>query len=53
MAIQQNWNIRKRAKECYHTERDFVEDEIFYTAIFEDENGIMRHFSQEDLSCHE
>lgn len=36
MAIIENWNIRSRSHECSHSGKKFVENEWFYTALFED-----------------
>ncbi|MBP7951023.1 MAG: hypothetical protein KA004_15330 [Verrucomicrobiales bacterium] len=36
MAINEHWNIKGRAHECSYSGRRFAEDELFYTALFED-----------------
>ncbi|MES2595737.1 MAG: hypothetical protein V4662_10400 [Verrucomicrobiota bacterium] len=40
----QNWSIRSRATHCAHSERAFVEGEVFHTAIYFDSeaNGYVR-----------
>ncbi len=45
MPIQQHWNIKSRSRSCCDTEREFTQDETFFTAIFEDpehEDGFLR-----------
>lgn len=43
--MHQDWEIRKRSDTCTATQRPFVEDEFFYTAIYRDGDG----FRREDL----
>jgi hypothetical protein len=44
--MQQDWSIQSRAHQCSATNRQFVEDEIFYTLLFDEKSGYRR----EDLS---
>jgi len=44
--MNQDWEIRKRSEVCTQTQRPFLEDEFFYTAIFREGDG----FRREDLS---
>jgi len=43
--MNQDWEIRKRSDICTATQRPFVEDEFFYTAIYRDGDS----FRREDL----
>jgi hypothetical protein len=40
--MQQDWNIRSRAEVCDATGKPFEEGEIFYTALFREEDGFRR-----------
>jgi len=40
--MQQDWNIRSRAEACDATGKPFEEGEIFYTALFHEEDGFRR-----------
>lgn len=46
--MQQDWTIQSRGHQCSATGRPFVEDEIFYTLLFDETSGYRR----EDL-CEE
>jgi hypothetical protein len=41
--MQQDWNIRSRAEVCDATGKPFEEGEIFYTALFREEDGFRRN----------
>jgi hypothetical protein len=41
--MQQDWNIRSRAEACDATGKPFEEGEIFYTALFREEDGFRRN----------
>lgn len=49
MAITEQWNIKSRAHVCAGTGRPFQEGEVFHTALFEAEDGILerRDYSTE------
>lgn len=36
MAITEDWKIRSRSRECFHTQRPFEDGDPFFTAIFPD-----------------
>jgi hypothetical protein len=40
--MQQDWNIRLRAEACDATGKPFSEGEVFYTALFREEEGFRR-----------
>jgi hypothetical protein len=40
--MNQDWEIRKRSEVCTLTQRPFLENEFFYTAIFRDGDGFRR-----------
>lgn len=44
--MQHEWTIQSRAHQCSATNKPFVEDEIFYTLLFDEKTGYRR----EDLS---
>lgn len=44
--MQQDWTIQSRGHQCSATGRAFVEDEVFYTLLFDEQTGYRR----EDLS---
>jgi len=44
--MQQEWTIQSRAHHCSATNKSFVEDEVFYTLLFDETTGYRR----EDLS---
>jgi hypothetical protein len=46
--MQQDWTIQSRGHQCSATGRAFVEDELFYTLLFDEKTGYRR----EDL-CEE